>query len=86
MQTVTAFPRRVVETPDMGITLSDGCRLSARVWMPEDAGANPVPAVLEYIPYRKRDGTTPRDELMHPYVAGPVSYTHLDVYKRQPVN
>ncbi len=69
-RTVTDFPRRVVEIPDMGIVLADGCRLSARVWMPEDAGADPVPAVLEYIPYRKRDGTLPRDEMMHPYVAG----------------
>ena len=67
---VTSFPRVVVETPDMGIVLADGCRLSARVWMPQDAVANPVPAVLEYIPYRKRDGTLPRDEIMHPYVAG----------------
>jgi putative CocE/NonD family hydrolase len=67
---VTTFPRVVVETPDMGIVMSDGCRLSARVWMPEDALASPVPAVLEYIPYRKRDGTLPRDEIMHPYVAG----------------
>ncbi len=70
MGIVSALPHRVVETPDMGIVLSDGCRLSARVWMPEDAETNPVPAVLEYIPYRKRDGTLPRDELMHPYVAG----------------
>lgn len=70
MRVVTEFPHAVVETPDMGITLSDGCRLSARVWMPEDAATNPVPAVLEYIPYRKRDGTLPRDEIMHPYVAG----------------
>lgn len=70
MRIVTEFPRAVVETPDMGIVLADGCRLSARVWMPVDAGANPVPAVLEYIPYRKRDGTLPRDEIMHPYVAG----------------
>lgn len=70
MRVVTEFPRAVVETADMGIVLPDGCRLSARVWMPEDAGANPVPAVLEYIPYRKRDGTLPRDEIMHPYVAG----------------
>lgn len=54
----------------MGIVLADGCRLSARVWMPADAASNPVPAILEYIPYRKRDGTLPRDELMHPYVAG----------------
>ena len=66
----TEFPHRVVEEPDLGIVMSDGCRLSARVWMPQDAAAHPVPAVLEYIPYRKRDGTLPRDELMHPYVAG----------------
>lgn len=66
----TEFPCRIVEQEDMGITLPDGCRLSARVWMPDDAGTRPVPAVLEYIPYRKRDGTLPRDEMMHPYVAG----------------
>lgn len=66
----TDFPHKVFETPDMGIVLSDGCRLSARVWMPEDAATNPVPAILEYIPYRKRDGTLPRDETMHPYFAG----------------
>ena len=29
----------------------------------------PVPAILEYIPYRKRDGTAERDALNHPYVA-----------------
>ena len=70
MKTVTTFARPISETPDMGIVLADGCRLSARVWMPQDAATDPVPAVLEYIPYRKRDGTLPRDELMHPYVAG----------------
>ena len=70
MKIRSEFPAKVVEQADMGIVLSDGCRLSARVWMPQDAGANPVPAVLEYIPYRKRDGTLPRDEIMHPYVAG----------------
>jgi uncharacterized protein len=66
----TIYPVRIVEHPDMGIVMPDGCRLSARVWLPEDAAAHPVPAVLEYIPYRKRDGTLPRDEMMHPYVAG----------------
>lgn len=65
----TEFPHRIVEHEDMGIVMPDGCRLSARVWMPEDAAERPVPAVLEYIPYRKRDGTLPRDEMMHPYVA-----------------
>ena len=62
-------PRAIVETPDMGITLSDGCRLSARVWMPEDAGSDPVPVILEYLPYRKRDGTCARDALTHPWFA-----------------
>lgn len=70
MTVVGQFPRVVVEDPDMGIVMPDGCRLSARVWMPRDAGDDPVPAILEYIPYRKRDGTTPRDEMMHPYLAG----------------
>ena len=31
---------------------------------------DPVPAILEYLPYRKRDGTSQRDALTHPYVAG----------------
>lgn len=45
----------IEELPDLGITLSDGCRLSARVWRPVDSDKNPVPAILEYLPYRKRD-------------------------------
>ncbi|TYR30285.1 CocE/NonD family hydrolase [Mesorhizobium microcysteis] len=70
MKTVTSFPRQIVETPDLGIVMPDGCRLSARVWMPQDAVTNPVPAILEHLPYRKRDGTTARDSLTHPYFAG----------------
>jgi predicted acyl esterase len=58
--------RPVTENPDMRIRLSDGAELSARVWMPEDAGTGPVPAILEYLPYRKRDGTAARDALTHP--------------------
>lgn len=61
--------RDIEELPDLGITLSDGCRLSARVWRPVDSHENPVPAILEYLPYRKRDGTCARDALTHPYVA-----------------
>ena len=70
MKTVTSFPRQVVEIPDMGITMPDGCRLSARIWMPADAEADPVPVILEHLPYRKRDGTTTRDCLTHPWFAG----------------
>ena len=42
-------------TEHLWITLKDGTRLGARLWLPEGAEENPVPAVLEYIPYRKRD-------------------------------
>jgi len=51
------------------IVLSDGCRLAARIWMPEGTERAPVPGILEYLPYRKRDGTAMRDEIGHPYVA-----------------
>ncbi len=74
MQVVGQFPRRVREIENAWITLKDGCRLAARIWLPDDApdGAeiDPVPAILEYLPYRKRDGTVERDELTHPYFAG----------------
>ena len=32
--------------------------------------SSPVPAILEYLPYRKRDGTYERDAMTHPYLAG----------------
>jgi uncharacterized protein len=61
--------RMVTEIKDLGIVMPDGVRLSARVWLPQDAGQSPVPAVLEFIPYRKRDGTAARDEVTHPWFA-----------------
>ena len=44
--------------------------MAARMWMPESAAVNPVPAIVEYLPYRKRGGTEARDALTHPYFAG----------------
>ena len=70
MKVVTAFPRPVRRIEHCWIPLPDGCRLAARVWLPEDAGTSPVPAIVEYIPYRKRDFTRARDEPMHHYFAG----------------
>ncbi|MDT2084969.1 MAG: CocE/NonD family hydrolase, partial [Planktomarina sp.] len=60
---------KIVEIPDMAIVMPDGCRLSARVWLPDNAETVPVPSILEFLPYRKRDGTTARDSLTHPYIA-----------------
>ena len=70
IEVVTQYPRKVREIENAWITLKDGARLAARIWMPEDAETRPVPAILEYIPYRKRDLTRPRDEPMHRYFAG----------------
>ena len=66
----TEFPRKVREIENTWIPMPDGTRLAARIWLPEDAEADPVPAILEYLPYRKRDGTVERDHLTHPYFAG----------------
>ncbi len=51
------------------IPLADGRKLSARIWMPNAANKASVPAILEYLPYRKRDGTAPRDESTYPTFA-----------------
>ena len=51
------------------IPLSDGRKLAARIWMPDSAGKTPLPAILEYLPYRKRDGTAQRDESTYPAFA-----------------
>jgi uncharacterized protein len=59
----------VREIPNLWIPLGDGTRLAGRLWLPDDAEQNPVPALLEYLPYRKRDGTAERDSLTHPYLA-----------------
>ncbi|PQO23483.1 peptidase S15 [Rhodobacteraceae bacterium WD3A24] len=54
-------PIPVTEIEHTEITMTDGCRLAARIWMPEGAEDAPVPAIFEYIPYRKNDKTLERD-------------------------
>jgi uncharacterized protein len=70
VKTTTSLPSRVRTIEHTWIPMRDGTRLAARIWLPEDAHQTPVPAILEYIPYRKRDMTRIRDAQMHPYVAG----------------
>ena len=51
------------------IPMRDGARLAATLYRPE--GAPPgerFPAVLEYLPYRKDDGTLPDDLAKYPYL------------------
>ena len=65
-----SYPCSIREIENCWIPLDDGTRLAARIWLPEDAEQRPVPAILEYIPYRKRDFTAVGDSLTHPYFAG----------------
>lgn len=67
---VDRFPRKTRCLDPVFIPLADGTRLAATIWLPEDAWEKPVAAILELIPYRRRDGTVFRDLKMHPYVAG----------------
>ena len=49
--------------------MPDGIRLAARLWIPREAWNTPVPAIFEYIPYRKADMVRSRDERNHPFFA-----------------
>ncbi|MDH3473612.1 MAG: CocE/NonD family hydrolase [Rhodospirillales bacterium] len=59
----------ILEIENVWIPMSDGCRIAARIWMPKTADTARVPAILEYIPYRKRDFMRARDEPIHRYFA-----------------
>jgi len=65
MKIIDQFPHNVRVIENCWIPMSDECHLAARIWLPADAETIPAPAILEYIPYRKRDFTRARDEPMH---------------------
>ncbi|MBD3225290.1 MAG: CocE/NonD family hydrolase [Caldithrix sp.] len=59
----------IMEWENVWIPMPDGIRLAAHIRLPVDAETNPVPAILEYIPYRKRDMKVERDSRIHGYFA-----------------
>ena len=67
---VDDYPFEIEVNPDLRIPMPDGTQLHARLWIPQGASGNPVPAVVEYAPFRHRDFTAPRDALIHPWFAG----------------
>ncbi|WP_087972192.1 CocE/NonD family hydrolase [Oceanobacillus rekensis] len=69
-KTITEFPNEIKKWEHVWIPMSDGSKLAADIWLPKDAEENPVPAILEYVPYRKNDFTAIRDSIRHPYFAG----------------
>jgi putative CocE/NonD family hydrolase len=69
LRVVTDLPHDILEEL-VSVPLRDGVRLAARIWRPQSSGIEPVPAILEFIPYRQRDFTARRDSIHHPYLAG----------------
>jgi len=70
MKIKTDFPQDITEIENTWIPMPDGTRLAARIWMPKNADKTPVPAILEYIPYRKSDLSAFSDSSRHRYFAG----------------
>ncbi len=70
MRTVASLPYEITESDHVWIPVSDGIRLSARIWRPVASDGEPVPAILEYIPYRHRDLTSVRDSVPGTRAAG----------------
>ena len=51
------------------IPMPDGTRLAARIWLPEEAETAPVPAILDFLPYRQGDLMAARDAALYPHFA-----------------
>mgnify|MGYP006278754431 CR=1 FL=1 len=51
------------------IPMRDGTRLAAKLWVARSAHDRPVPTILEYIPYRRRDTKATRDHQIHGHFA-----------------
>jgi putative CocE/NonD family hydrolase len=59
-----AAPARVRQVETVWIPMPDGVRLAARLWLPDAAA--PAPAIVEFLPYRRRDFSRASDETLHP--------------------
>ncbi len=70
MKEIRTFPHEVEEVENLWIPMADGVHLAARMWLPRGAEASPVPGLLEFIPYRKRDDERGKAASIHHYFAG----------------
>ena len=64
------FPYKVKIIDNVWIPLADGCKLAAKIFKPVSLSNKKIPAILEYIPYRKNDYTSVQDYAVHKYFAG----------------
>ena len=70
MKHVDVFPHRVREVFHTEIPMPDGCRLAARIWMPEGPRRRRCPRSSNTCPIARTIFTTARDASMQPYLAG----------------
>jgi putative CocE/NonD family hydrolase len=69
MKQRNAFRSRVEIVELAWIPVSGNRKLAARLFLPRGAAQKPVPCILEYLPYRRRDGTRGRDDTKHIWFA-----------------
>jgi uncharacterized protein len=62
-------PRKVRSIETVWITMRDGTKIAALILLPEDADENPVPGLIEYQPYRRRDAARLYYEVNHLFLA-----------------
>lgn len=62
-------PAYTVHMLRTAIPMRDGVHLAATLYMPDAPAGRRCPVLLEYLPYRKDDGTLPRDYPLHTYFA-----------------
>jgi uncharacterized protein len=66
---VTVDDPHVKVVENVWIPMADGTRLAARLFLPVSSNTTPTGAVLEYLPYRKRDAYRYRDDVAGPFLA-----------------
>lgn len=69
MKQGSVFQKKVEIIELAWIPVSGNRKLAARLFLPRDGVKNPVPCILEYLPYRRRDGTRGRDDTKHIWFA-----------------
>ena len=67
IRVVTDFPRKVREIENLWIPMPDGVKLAARIWLPEDAATDPVPAMAVGLAWKRGTEFTPGMTAIHGY-------------------
>ncbi|MCC6468308.1 MAG: CocE/NonD family hydrolase [Alphaproteobacteria bacterium] len=65
----TAPAAQVREVANVFVPMKSGLRIAVRLFLPADAETNPVPAILDFFPYRKSDFSCWRDSANYGYMA-----------------